>query len=390
MKSNKEFAILSSIGIIMVVIAHCDGVINILSNFFPYNSFFMPMFMFISGYFFKDKNVENFKNFKIYLRKKSINLLLYYFIWNIIYGIIRIILYKLNLDNTLVKINIRSLIISPFIDGQQYSINSPAWFVPTLFTIEIGFCVIRKIQILCKEKLTWLSLVLFLIANCMSVVISMKFQYSNIVIPILKFFFFLFFFQLGKLYKDKIEVFDNKISSVIVIIITVLINLICLKLYRDLSFSSLYNMRRFKDICVPCYIPIITGITGIWFWLRISKNIASVIKENSFLIKISNNTKPIMTHHIFCMLCINIVLYYTRNIIGLSDFNVENFIKNGGWYRYYADLKQLEVIYIVFGIYGSIKINEFEKFIVKKLKNIYSYYKENLKIDRGGKINEKI
>ena len=55
-KSNKKFMILSFFGIIMVVSGHIlnGNPINMFGEFFPINSFFMPMFIFISGYFFKD------------------------------------------------------------------------------------------------------------------------------------------------------------------------------------------------------------------------------------------------------------------------------------------------------------------------------------------------
>ena len=114
MKENKVFATLSGIGIILVVSAHVDGVLNLFNNFFPYNSFFMPLFIFISGYFFKDKNVETFDDVKKYILKKIKNLLLYYLIWNLIYGVVRIILYNLKLDNYLVEINWKTLFISPY------------------------------------------------------------------------------------------------------------------------------------------------------------------------------------------------------------------------------------------------------------------------------------
>ena len=44
-KSNKKFMILSAIGIFMVVDSHTFTCFNILGNFMPYNSFFMPIFV---------------------------------------------------------------------------------------------------------------------------------------------------------------------------------------------------------------------------------------------------------------------------------------------------------------------------------------------------------
>lgn len=58
-KSNKQFMILSAIGIIQVVMCHLAPDVKLTGYIFPYTSFFMPMFVFISGYFYsvKKKNI---------------------------------------------------------------------------------------------------------------------------------------------------------------------------------------------------------------------------------------------------------------------------------------------------------------------------------------------
>ena len=58
-KSNKEFMLLSAIGIIFVVDAHAWTSLSLFTAYIPYNSFFMPMFVFISGYFFKPESAES-------------------------------------------------------------------------------------------------------------------------------------------------------------------------------------------------------------------------------------------------------------------------------------------------------------------------------------------
>ena len=74
-KSNKKFMLLSAIGIFMVVDHHTFTAFNILGDFLPYNSFFMPMFVFISGYFNK---VDGSTNLWTYLLKKIKTLLIPY------------------------------------------------------------------------------------------------------------------------------------------------------------------------------------------------------------------------------------------------------------------------------------------------------------------------
>ena len=115
-KTNKKFMLLSFFGIIMVVSGHClngGNPIRLFDNFFPINSFFMPMFIFISGYFFFFLYLNETKKF---FKKKSINLLFYYLIWNILYGLIRKILYKFNLLSIDVELSFYNIIIAPFIN----------------------------------------------------------------------------------------------------------------------------------------------------------------------------------------------------------------------------------------------------------------------------------
>lgn len=54
---NVTFSCLEAIAIIMVIDDHTGRHIDILSNVFPYNSFYMPLFVFISGYFYKKTNL---------------------------------------------------------------------------------------------------------------------------------------------------------------------------------------------------------------------------------------------------------------------------------------------------------------------------------------------
>ena len=74
-KSNKKFMLLSAISIFMVVDHHTFTALNILGDFIPYNSFFMPMFVFISGYFNK---VDGDSKLLPYFGKKVKTLLLPY------------------------------------------------------------------------------------------------------------------------------------------------------------------------------------------------------------------------------------------------------------------------------------------------------------------------
>ncbi|MBO5208863.1 MAG: acyltransferase family protein [Lachnospiraceae bacterium] len=84
-KYNMTFCILSGIAIIMIVAGHVGYNILSVGDLFPYYSFHVPLFMFISGYFYKD--IEEEHPFA-YIKKKVKRLLVPYFIWNVLYGVI--------------------------------------------------------------------------------------------------------------------------------------------------------------------------------------------------------------------------------------------------------------------------------------------------------------
>ena len=96
-KSNKPFMILSALGILFVVDCHSGNGIRFFASVFPYDSFFMPMFMFISGYFFKEKHIATVVDLLQYIKGKFLKLLVPYLLWAVVYGLFTEISKNLNL-----------------------------------------------------------------------------------------------------------------------------------------------------------------------------------------------------------------------------------------------------------------------------------------------------
>lgn len=57
-KRNVKLTYLQAIAIIMVVDSHVGLPLNLLNNVIPYNAFYMPLFVFISGYLFKKRSIK--------------------------------------------------------------------------------------------------------------------------------------------------------------------------------------------------------------------------------------------------------------------------------------------------------------------------------------------
>lgn len=116
-KSNKVFMIFSALCILFVVDAHAGSPLGILTNFFPYNSFFMPAFCFISGYFFKQEKLNDYGTFILYKVKR---LLIPFFFWNIIYGLFVNILKYFGIIYYGEMLSFKTVFIRPFL------VNIPA------------------------------------------------------------------------------------------------------------------------------------------------------------------------------------------------------------------------------------------------------------------------
>ena len=94
-----------------------------MGGLFPYYSFHVFIFLFVSGYFYKD---EAEKNIGRYIWKKCTVLLFPYFLWNLFYGILAQILHKagFSLGESL---SLKTLFLSPFLGGHQFLYNFSAY-----------------------------------------------------------------------------------------------------------------------------------------------------------------------------------------------------------------------------------------------------------------------
>lgn len=83
---NEKFRVLTAMGMIFVICGHYGIEAFSFGGLYPYESFHMPLFMFISGYFFKRENASTISAVLNYIVKKIKHLLIPYFAWNMVYG----------------------------------------------------------------------------------------------------------------------------------------------------------------------------------------------------------------------------------------------------------------------------------------------------------------
>ena len=131
---NMQFCILSALGMFFVVDGHLNNSYLDIGGLVPYYSFHMPLFAFISGYFYKRGSEHRLG---VYAKKKIIRLLGPYMVYNLMYGMIAQGLHRAGFAFG-GDLSLWNLFVEPFITGHQFEYNLAAWFVPALFLVEMA------------------------------------------------------------------------------------------------------------------------------------------------------------------------------------------------------------------------------------------------------------
>lgn len=374
---NFTFDLLYVLAIIMVVDDHTKAQLGILKSIFPYDSFFMPLFVFISGYFYKKQNV--IKNIK----HKTEKIFIPYMIWNVIMLGITIIIDRILKTNWAIGINKVKVLNSIFL-GPLVTTNGPSWFVIMLFWVSILYNLIRNV--IKPNKINDCILtIISIIAGLISVYLCVKGwnKKSFLMLFVLRTLFYIQFYHLGYIFKEHIEDRIKKANKYIICSICVIINVILIAIYGDkVNFYATSNMRGFSY----WYLPIITSITGITFWYIIMDYVANKIKETKIITYIAQNTFFIMETHLLFANIINI-LFNIFNKMGIKyflKFDMKSFIQSAWSGSAWNMNSRFGIIGFLLGITLSIAlvtlINKGKEKIRTKID------KTNKSIDEGEKI----
>ncbi|MCR5596246.1 MAG: hypothetical protein K6G12_10375 [Lachnospiraceae bacterium] len=310
-KRDKTMGILTGIAIVLVVLGHLD--MNELSVFglFPYYSFHVMIFLFVSGYFYDPVHEEKIMS---YIGHKALKLLLPYYVFNLIYGVISQILF-MNGFSYCGELNLRNLFLEPFLGGHQFGLNFPSWFVPALFIIEVLNILGRKVISLLfakvadeRKKCLMTDMIIFvpvLAVGIATVYLAQGGHVWGLYKTPGRILFMLPVYEMGIIYRRYIKDAEVKIPNALCIGLICLIQFV-LYVYAGgrLNFSAVW-CTSFASIPV---MPYLTVITGTWFWLRISR----IIEDTAFgdmFDDIGTASFDIMMHHIAVFFLVNLVAY---------------------------------------------------------------------------------
>ena len=339
---NKAFGVLSGIAIIMIVAGHAGCDVLTVGGLFPYYSFHVPLFMFISGYFYRDENEE--KPFA-YCKKKIRRLLVPYLIWNVVYGIVAWVLRfaGFTMGN---EISIRTLFIEPFISGYQFIYNYAAWFVPVLFLIEMMNLLMRLI--LKKLHLCYEGLILAgtLIVGMAVVWLAIHGHVWGPYKTPGRILFLYPCFQMGQFYRKKLEKHDtlkNLPYFAIVLTMQLLITLCC----NGLAYSSVWC----TGFANGPVIPYVTAVSGISFWLRIARIAEPICSGNKYIRYLCQNTYAVMMHHVIAFMGVkSIIALFAAHTAWCADFDMMQYLSNIDYYYLVRGSEQFRLVYLIAGV----------------------------------------
>lgn len=366
-KENRQFRILSALGIIFVVAGHLGYNVFDIGGLFPYYSFHVFVFLFVSGYFYKE---EAEKDIFGYIGRKCTALLLPYFFWNLFYGILAQVLHGAGFSLG-EKLSFKTLFLSPFIDGHQFLYNFPAWFVPALFLVEVINVLMRKVLEVFHLKNEWLIFAGCLIFGIITVQMAIGGHVWGLYKLSGRILLMLSGFQMGRIYKEKLEVHDtlpDGIYFLIVIGVQVMISIFC----AGLAFGVVW-VTSFANGPV---VPYLTVITGIAFWLRIARILSGIPDLSEKLVSIGRNTYSIMMHHAAVFMLVKGFFYLCSLLTPLCvEFDQEMFFHDINYVYLVGGTEASKWIYLLAGIYIPLLIAKKEERIKEYGARILRYFK---------------
>lgn len=359
---NMTFCILSALAIIMVVAGHIGYNIMTVGDLFPYYSFHVPLFMFISGYFYRESEEEHPL---LYIKRKIRRMLVPYLIWNLVYGLMAWALRAVGFSMG-EAVSLRTLLISPVISGYQFIYNYAAWFVPVLFIIEAmnlsARLVLRRVEGLMAKwlhrrrgredgvDLTWLTEWIMLFG---SLIVGMTVVWLAVGGHVWGHYkapgriLFLFpCFQMGQFYRQKLERHDtlgNLPYFTIVIGIQLLFNMFC----NGLAFSSVWC----TGFANGPVIPYMTIVSGIAFWLRVARVLTPLLEKSKAVRYLGRNTYAVMMHHVAVFMLIKAMIAGVASSTGLcADFDFGQYYANIDYFYLVRGAEQFKMVYLAAGV----------------------------------------
>ena len=338
--TDVRFSFLKALGIFFVVYGHVGpGVSLFAEDWFPQGPMKLPLFIFVSGAFYAvDNDLHPFR----FLKKRALRLLIPYFVWNLLYGLLASLLRGVGLIRFGAPVNLQSLFVTPWINGHQFQFNIAAWFLPALFLVCCVFSLLR----FCLKKLhllnDWVLLAVFFLAAFAAIRFAQAGFNHDAWLILIRTVYFLPFFQMGVVFRAK----PNLIGAP------------ALPFFAGVFLLSAANVILLSPtgaVTVWCTFTgsaaghLISVVLSILFWLKVADLLASFKPSLPVIQYVGDNTLSVMMHHAVVIFAINTLLYALSGPLSIGSFDAEAY-RTAVWYAVPLFERKLLLFYIAAGI----------------------------------------
>lgn len=371
-KVNYQFKLLYAIGMVLVVANHCgNGGVSLFYEFFPAYSFHVGLFVFSSGYFYKECSEDNIGK---YIIRKIKKLIIPLYLWNFVYALFAQVMSTRGFSfGTGVTIN--KLFILPITDGHQYVYNLCTWFLVPLFLVEVFNVLYRKLIVPSKISAKYREYLYIAGALALGMLgIWLATEGYNTgwwlvltrTLHLIPFYCGGFFYQ--KILEDK-DTLPNSIYFALVIGIQLMIII-----YKGGTLTYSQAWSGFREFAAWPYV---VGFLAIAFWLRVTRILEPVIGKSKIVNLIADNTFSIMVNQFLGFMLVKSVFafFYVHTNTLFQDFNWKEYHSNPWYYYFPKGLSQTGIIYIVASIAIAIAIQK----AIDKVKEVIDRNKKERK-----------
>lgn len=327
---NATFAWLEAILILMVVDCHAGSALGFLSGVFPYDSFFMPAFVAVSGYFWRYQPLGGL------LRKKLRTQLAPYLAWSGAGILVSHLVNKalgLHWLDFIKHEPLSKVLWTTFAMKPPTSANGAAWFLIMLFWLQVVYALLQAGLIRDRRRGNYAALVVLLALACVSVQLCvLGYQEDDHLCFFLRQTFYLVFFHTGHMLRSYWEEPLRRIAPTRVIGICLAANVALIACFdKQVTFPSTSYMVTFH----VWWLPFVTSVTGFLFWYEVSSFLARSVGEIPAVALLSRNSSTIMQVHLFgeCLPLLTSILLARWGLVAPLPAKVLKKIQATAWSR---------------------------------------------------------
>lgn len=362
---NQKFNILMALGMIAVVGMHTGFIFVDWVG----NGFHIPLFVFVSGYFFSAKP------FGTFLQRKVVKLVIPYLLWSALYGCLMTALAERGLsDFAYEELSGWSLLWLPFTQGSQFALNGAAWFVGMLVPIQIIYWIAhRTLRHWLPVGLLFAGLHVLALWAAFHGYTATSFEgpFPNTAQGAARVGYCAVFYYLGhmyRLYGERYDRFRFPACALVLMGFGVLIALGVPTKTFDVWGMRVPNPGNYWQ-------PAVLTLGGIYLCLQAAECLKEHIRAGSLLSYIGRHSWDIMMHQLLFLWLTNTALLHLmrEGMIALPSFDMDGYMHNI-YYRVAEMPPANELLYFTAALMGPIvTIWVYERFFKSRARKVRGY-----------------